>query len=384
MMKSHTLLRLTLIVAAAAGLAACGRSEKAPGTSGETIRGVQLEIVRLQPAPDLYMATGTVRSATTSVISAQIGGTVLEVRVNAGDRVARGQVLAVLDDRTPRAQLSGAQAGVEETAQGLAEVEQALQAAAADRQFAEATYKRYLGLLEKNSVSRQEFEGAESRYKSALAGERALQAKKKQIEARGQQARSQQESAQTFFSYSRVVSPIDGVVTAKSVDAGTVVMPGTPLITVEDPSRLRLEANVPEQLIAKVRLGMNVAVESGGRKFDGQVSEVVPVADAASRTFLVKVALPRDCACRSGEYGTASFPIGEGKRLSVPRQAVVERGQLDGLFVANPQGILEFRLVKTGKELGERAEILSGLAEGDRVAVSQLGQLREGARVEER
>jgi RND family efflux transporter MFP subunit len=233
-------------------------------------------------------------------------------------------------------------------------------------------------------VSRQEFDGAESRYKAALASERALQAKKKQIEARGQQARSQQESAQTYFSYSRVVSPTDGVVTAKSVDAGTVVMPGTPLITVEDPSRLRLEASVPEHLIAKVKLGMSVAVEAGGGKFDGQVSEIVPAADAATRTFLVKVSLPRDCACRSGEYGTASFPIGEKKRLSVPCQAVVERGQLDGLFVANPQGILEFRLVKTGKKLGERVEILSGLAEGDRVAVSQVSQLREGARVEER
>jgi RND family efflux transporter MFP subunit len=375
---------MILFVLVVAGFTACSKDEKAQSASGETIRGVQLETVRLQAAPDLYEATGTVRSATSSVISAQIGGTVLEVRVKPGDRVARGQVLALLDDRTPRAQLSVAQAGVEEAAQGLAEIEQALQAAAAERQFVEATYKRYQGLLEKNSVSRQEFEGAESRYKAALASERALQAKKRQIEARGQQAHSQQESAQTYFSYSRVVSPIDGVVTAKSVDAGTVVMPGTPLITVEDPSRLRLEASVSEQLISKMKLGMSVSVETGGGKVDGQVAEIVPAADAATRTFLVKVGLPRDCGCRSGEYGTASFPIGEEKRLSVPRLAVVERGQLDGVFVANPQGVLEFRLVKTGKELGARVEILSGLGEGDRVAISQISQLREGARVEER
>jgi len=384
MMRTSTAFRMILFVLVVAGFTACSKDEKAQSASGETIRGVQLETVRLQAAPDLYEATGTVRSATSSVISAQIGGTVLEVRVKPGDRVARGQVLALLDDRTPRAQLSVAQAGVEEAAQGLAEIEQALQAAAAERQFVEATYKRYQGLLEKNSVSRQEFEGAESRYKAALASERALQAKKRQIEARGQQAHSQQESAQTYFSYSRVVSPIDGVVTAKSVDAGTVVMPGTPLITVEDPSRLRLEAGVSERLISKMKLGMSVSVETGGGKVDGQVAEIVPAADAATRTFLVKVGLPRDCGCRSGEYGTASFPIGEEKRLSVPRLAVVERGQLDGVFVANPQGVLEFRLVKTGKELGARVEILSGLGEGDRVAISQISQLREGARVEER
>ena len=384
MMRTSTAFRMILLALVVAGFTACSKDEKAQSTSGETIRGVQLETVRLQSAPDLYEATGTVRSATSSVISAQIGGTVLEVRAKAGDHVARGQVLALLDDRTPRAHLSGAQAGVEEAAQGVAEVEQALQAAAAERQFAEATYKRYQGLFEKNSLSRQEFDGAESRYKAALASERALQAKKKQIEARGQQARSQQDFAQTNFSYSRVVSPIDGVVTAKSVDTGTVVMSGTPLITVEDPSRLRLEASVSEQLISKMKLGMSVSVETGRGKLNGQVAEIVPAADAATRTFLVKVSLPRDCGCRSGEYGTASFPIGEEKRLSVPRPAVVERGQLDGVFVASPQGVLEFRLVKTGAELGDRVEILSGLGEGDRVAISQISQLRDGARVEER
>jgi RND family efflux transporter MFP subunit len=265
----------------------------------------------------------------------------------------------------------------------LAEIEQALQAAAADRQFAEATYRRYQGLLAKNSVSRQEFDGAEAKYKAALANERALQAKKKQIEARGEQARSQQDSAETVLSYSRVTSPINGVVTAKAVDAGTVVMSGMPLLTVEDSTRYRLEASLPEQLLPKVALGAAVSIRTEREKFDGRVAEVVPAADTASRTFLVKIDLPKDCGCRSGEYGTASFAVGEARRLSVPRRALIEHGELEGVFVANPQGGLEYRLVKTGKDLGERVEILSGISEGDRVATSQVEQLRDGARVEE-
>jgi multidrug efflux pump subunit AcrA (membrane-fusion protein) len=226
-MNMQRMTRGFLIFVAAGSLAACGSPEKAKEAQRETIRGVQLETVRLQALPDFYGATGTVRSATTSVLSAQISGTVLEMRVKPGDRVKRGQVLAVIDDRGPRAQVAAAQAGVEEATQGLAEIEQALQAAAADRQFAGATYRRYQGLLNKNSVSRQEFEGVEAKYKATLANERALQAKKKQMQARGEQARSQQESAQTLFSYSRVTSPIDGVVTVKAVDPGTVVMPAT-------------------------------------------------------------------------------------------------------------------------------------------------------------
>ena len=112
------------------------------------------------------------------------------------------------------------------------------------------------------------------------------------------------------------------------------------------------------------------------------MSEIVPSADPASRTFLVKIDLPRDSGCRSGEYGTASFAVGDSKRLTVPRAAVVAHGQLEGAYVIGPQNTVEFRLAKAGKDLGERVEILSGLSEGERVAVSQLQHLRDGVVVE--
>ncbi len=360
----------------------CASDEHAQGPAGPIVSGVTTETVRLQPTPDLYEAVGTVRSATTSVLGAQISGTVREILVKEGDRVRRGQVLAVLDDRTPRAQLGVARAGIEEAAQGLAEVEQALEGARAEQKFAEATFQRYQGLLEKNSLSRQEYEGAEAQAKAAAANVRGLEAKKKQIEARQAQAQAQHESAETFYSYSRVVSPIDGIVTAKSVDAGTLVMPGTPLLTVEDTSQYRLEASLPEQLVAKAKVSEDVQIQLEERMLKGRVAEIVPAADVASRTFLVKIALPRDCACRSGQYGKALFPVGEQKRLVVPRRALVEYGALEGVYVVNVEGGVEYRLVKTGKAFGENVEILSGLAEGDRVATSQLERLRDGAHAE--
>ena len=381
-MNRQSLFRLILVGAAAGMLTSCGSRESVQPIAGEPIRGVRLEKVRLAERPSIYEATGTVRSVTTSVVAAQISGTVLETRVKAGDRVKQGQVMAVLDDRTPRAQLAAAAAGMVEASQGLAEIEQAIAASAADRQFAEATYKRYQGLLDKNSVSKQEFEGAESRYKSALANERALEAKKKQIEARGRQAESHKDSAQAVYSYSRVVAPISGVVTAKSVDAGTVVMPGTPLFTVEDPRRYRLEASVPEQYISNLSVGSNVSVALNDEKLEAKVSEIVPTADTSTRTFLVKVDLPASCGCRSGEYGTAGFKVGQVKGIVLPRQAIVSHGQLEGVFVANAKNTLEYRLVKTGKRIGDGIEIISGLSEGESVAVSKVEELRDGARVE--
>ncbi len=302
--------------------------------------------------------------------------------MQAGDHVKRGQLLALLDDRSARAQVQGAEAGVNEAIQGEAEVEQALQAATADRKFAEATFNRYKALLAKNSLSRQEFDGAEARYQGALANERAMAAKKQQILARQQQARSQQDSAQTYLSFSRIVSPIDGIITAISVDTGTVVMPGTPLLTVEDTARYRLEASLPEEHLANAKAGETVSVSTGEGQFEGRIAEVVPAADVTSHTFLVKIDLPHDCNCRSGQYGQASFPIGEAKRLAVPSSAVLDHGELQGIFVVGADGKVEYRLVKTGKTFGNRVEILSGVAAGEKVAISHIDRLRDGARVE--
>ena len=381
-MRRKTICCLPVVVVAAGLLAACSSREKRAVEPGPLVTGVQIEVVHFESAPILYQAVGTVRSADTAILAAQLAGTVREIRVKAGDHVRRGQLLALLDDRGARAQAQGAEAGVNEALEGEAEVAQALKAATADRQFAEATFNRYKNLLAKNSLSRQEYDGAEARYQAALANERAMEAKKQQLLSREQQARSQQDSAETYLSYARILSPLDGIVTVKSVDVGTVVIAGTPLLTVEDAVRYRLEASLPEEFLASAKAGDSISVAIGKSRFVGRVAEVVPAADTTSHTFLMKVDLPADCKCRSGEYGQASFPAGEARSLAVPSSAVIEHGELQGVFVVSPDGNVEYRLVKTGKTLGNRIEILSGLAAGEKVAVSRTDQLRDGARVE--
>ena len=376
-------IRSLLLIATAAGfLAACGSNGRHPAEPGPLITGVQTETVHLESVPQAYQSAGTIHSANTAILAAQLGGTVREIRVNAGDHVKRGQLLAVLDDRSAQAQMQGAEAGVNEAVQGEAEVEQGLKAATADRQFAEATFNRYKGLLAKNSLSRQEFDGAEARYQAALANERSMEAKKQQVLARQQQARSQQDSARTYLSFSRIDSPLDGVVTAKSVDAGTVVMPGTPVLTVEETTRYRLEASLPEEYLPSAKTGARISISTEHGQFEGRVAEVVPAADVTSHTFMVKIDLPHDCNCRSGEYGQASFPIGEAKRLAVPSSAVLDHGELQGIFVVGADGNVEYRLVKTGITFGNRVAILSGVAAGEKVAISQIDRLRDGARAE--
>lgn len=382
-MKSNSHLILFAVLVGTSLLAACGSRAKSGSVAPSVMAGVRLETVHLQSSFAMIKAVGTVRSINTSVLSAQIEGTVREMRVKAGDRVRRDEVLALLDNRTPRAQLSMAQAGVEEASQGLVEMDHDLQAAQANLAFAHATYRRYQGLLAKNSISRQEFDEARTRYQAVLANEQALEAKKKQLEAREQQARAQQSSAETIYSHSRIVSPLNGIVVAKDVDAGTVVMPGTPMLSVEDDRSYRLEASVPDEYLSKIKLGQPLPVTVPEGRFTGRITVVVPASDPASRTFTIKVTLPGNCECQSGEYGAAYLPVGTERRLMVPRSAVVEKGELEGVFVANKKDVLEFRLVKTGRMAGDSVEIVSGLSSGERVAISNVDQLQDGLRVEE-
>jgi RND family efflux transporter MFP subunit len=375
---------LASMVAMLALLSACGSKPSHPQAAPATVTGVTVETVHLQKWPSEYHAVGTVRSAASSVVGAQVSGTVREMRAKPGDHVRRGEVLALLDDRSLRAQLASAEAGVEAGKAALTESENALEAATAQRKLAEVTYRRYQELLGKNSVTRQEFDAAEASYKSALANEAAAAARIAETKAHSQEALSERESAQTTFSYSRIGSPIDGLVIAKFVDVGTLVMSGTSVLTVEDTAHYRLEASVPEELISSVHLHQPLRVTTEHGQFPGTVVEIVPAADPASRTFVVKVALPAACTCRSGEYGTAAFPSGESKVLAVPRSALVERGQLEGIYVIGSNGLAEYRLVKSGKTLGDRLEILSGVSDGELVATSHVDRVSDGVRVEGR
>ena len=382
MIRTQHILKFLPIPILLGFLAACGSKEQAQKPTPPEITGVAVETIHLQSTPEYYEAVGTVKSKTSSVLGAEISGTVRRILVQEGDRVRRGQLLAVLDDRTQHAQLDAAVAGIEASSQGQVEVSQSLAAATADRQFAEATFHRYKGLLAKNSVSRQEYDNAETQYKGAVAHENALKAREKQMAAQHQQAQAQHASAEAVLSYARITSPIDGVVTSKSVDEGTLVMPGTPLLTVEDTNHFRLEASVPALYLGVAHIGQPVPVEIGTQQFQGRVVEIVPAADPNTRSFTVKVELPANCSCQPGQYGKAEIAIGERNRLLVPDNVLVRRGELEGLFVINSEGIAQYQLVKTGRMIGDQVEILSGLADGERIAVSQVDRLSDGMRVE--
>lgn len=394
---------LVLLAAALLILGGCHKKSSQEPSPGKAV-SVPVITVHKETIDETLELSGTVRAVATSVLSSKIPGRITAISVREGDHVRRGQVLARIDDRETTAGVAQAQAAVrqarfavEETEKALAMAQAELRAAEARRRVALATYQRFQALLDRESVSRQEFDEVKARQESASADAdrarlavQALRAKREQGMAALRAAEASMESAQALRGYADITAPMDALVTAKHAEVGQMATPGLPILTVENPSEYRLEVPVPEGVLSRITLGASVPVrvEERPEETTGRVVEILPSVDAVTRTGLVKIALPCSEAShtpilrwRSGTFGRARFSTGSRDTLRVPVQAVAHRGQLTGLFVVDENQISRWRLVRTGRTLDDLVEILSGLRDGERIAARIVPELSDGSRI---
>ncbi len=367
-------------------LAGCSSNEThSQAASNAPAIPVQAVTADTQQWPETYEATGTVRARSAAVLSSKVMAYVRQVAVQAGDRVREGQELVTLDGQDLDANLRRAEAAEAEVRNSISEAENGIAASRANLDLAQSTFKRMEELAAKKSISNQEFDEASARLKSAQASYDMARARRTQIDSKLAQVQQEIRSARIMRDYTRIAAPFSGVVTAKSVEPGSLAAPGAPLLTIEREGAYRLEASIDESRLPVVKPGQNVevALEALDRRFTARVSEIVPAVDAASRAYTVKIDLPGLPNVRSGMFGRASFPVGNRKVLAVPAAALVERGQLQSVFVIE-DGFARNRLITTGKRQQDSAEVLSGLAEGEKVVSRMVPGLTDGARVEVR
>lgn len=316
-------------------LAACGRHDPSPPPSASLPAvTVKIETAKWNPHMAVEEVVGTVRSKQRAVVEAKVSGRVLEYTATPGAMVKAGDLLARLDVREIQAKVDQARAMLDQ---------------------AKLDFDRQKQLIASNATTRQEFDAAEARVK---IGTGAVN------------------EAETMMSYAQVTAPFDGVVTRKLADVGDLAMPGKPLLEIEAPTSLRFEADLPEAILDRVRLGAKMPVRLA-KVVEGTVSEISPVADPVSRTFNVKLDLPPMEGLRTGQFGRVSVPVAEVRLLLVPQSAVLKRGQMEIVFVAK-DGKAALRLVKTGKVLDDRVEVLSGIDEDEQVIVSGIARLADG------
>jgi RND family efflux transporter MFP subunit len=328
--------RLLLAIVAALGPVAC-HSKKENASESLPPVAVRTVVVESQARPSSEEVVGTVRAKLRAAIEPKVSARIEMLRVAPGQMVKTGDLIAQLDPREIQAKLD----------QALALREQATRDLARSRE-----------LLDKKITTQADFDAVQARARVAEGAAREME---------------------TMLGYTKVVAPFDGIVTRKLADVGDLAAPGKAIIEMEDPRALRFEADVPEALIGHIKIGAKllVQVSEGAAPIEGTVVEVAPVADAASRTFLVKLDLPVAEGTRSGQFGRVWVRTGESKSIRVPTSAIVVRGQIECVLVIENQHA-QLRIVRIGKRTDGEVTILSGLSSGERVVSEGAESLRDG------
>jgi RND family efflux transporter MFP subunit len=289
-------------------------------------------------------SVGTLKAASRSVISSKILATIQEIHVSAGDFVKPGDLLITLDTRELDSRLE--QAG------------ENLTAASAAAREAELDFERNQRLHESNAISQREYEESNRKLQVAKANER--------------RAEQSVDEAKVLLSYSTIVSPKAGRIVDRTAEPGDTAQPGAPILTLYDSQSLRLETPVLEHLAVKLKVGqkLNVHVDSIDQDFSATIDEIVPQADAASRSFLVKASIQRSENLYEGMYGRLQIPAGSRRHLCLATDAIVRIGQLEFVDVVLNDKTLQRRLIKTGRlGMPGRIEVLSGLEAGETVVL---------------
>jgi len=353
-----------------AAFSGCRSSAPVDSAAVETVQA-QIVESRQEQVQETLKATGVLHAKESATLSAQVMGRVQEVLVREGDSVRAGQTLVILDDATLKSSLEQAEA-----AEKAAENQQ--NAAQVNADLAASTLARYRQLQAEKSVSPQEMDEVTRRAEAAAAQVDALRGQTNAMKA-------QQTGAHAMLSYSRVVAPFTGVVTARIVDPGALASPGVPLIQIDSAGPLELQTAVAESAIAPVRRGMKIGVSVDGAPdaaTQGTVSEIVPYADPSSHSFLVKIDLPVSNSLRAGMYATAEIPTGTRQAILAPRSAIVIRGSLALAYVLDSNNVAKLRYATLGATHGDAVEILSGVSGNERLVNNPVDRNLAGKRIE--
>ncbi len=362
-----------LVLLAAVGLFLIGCGEEiTPGgaqVKRQAIRGVSVAALAPTTVQEFTEATGTVKASSTSYVASRMMGAVTSLLVKEGDAVEKGQLLLTIDDSDVIQKVKAAEAGYREAAK-------ALESAKQNRELTDITYRRYKTMYEGKAISRQEMDQFETQKTvAALEYER--------VQEMVNRASAGLSEAKIYLGFTGVTSPVKGVVTEKKTDVGSMAVPGMPLLTVENTAVYHANITVDESLSGTLRPGapVMVSIDAINRRLMGKVMEVLPAVDPQSRSFTVKISVSGP-GLRSGLYAKARIPRGKKEIILAPKTAVVEKGQLTGVYAVDGQGIVSYRLIRTGMEYDGNWEILSGLKAGDRIIVQGTEKAVDGGIVE--
>jgi RND family efflux transporter MFP subunit len=305
-----------------------------------------LSAVRLIQKPRYETAVGTIKAVHEAAVASRLLSRVVEINAKASQPVQRDDVLLRLDDKELQARHKQAEA--------------ARASAKATLENASAEYERAKRLVSGRSIALQEFDRAATAFRTAQADV-----------ARSEQAVHE---ATALLAHATIRAPLTGIVIDKKVEVGDTVTPGQTLVTIFNPAKMQMLVSVRESLALKLRVGQKVPgrIESLDYEGEATISEIVPEAQATSRSFTVKVVGPCPPGVYSGMFGRIDIPLEDEEIIVVPAAAIRRVGQLEIIQVVE-EGQLLRRNILTGRTIGADLEVLSGLRPGERVVLPANG-----------
>ena len=353
-MKTRVLLAVILSLALNL-VAGCGGEIEPGRTTSDppVVSGLEIATAEASLLAGAEIFVGTVESSARGMITSRIDGRVKRIAVSEGERIKAGTLLVTIEDNV--------------AGDRLAEAEGARQAAEARTALAQKTFERYQSLFSQQAVTPQEMDRVSA-----------------ELEMSRQQLRSAEaavSAARTAASYSRVVAPYAGQVVRKEVREGSTVMPGTPLLVLDRAGKLQVRAEIGETWAGKIETGQKLSVELPAieKRLTATVADVLPASDPRSRSFQITLDLPEDADIKAGLYARVFVGQPEVPTVLVPQRAVVERGQLHGVFIVDEQNMLRYRLVRPGRLHDDKIELLSGLEPGMRYVSQGVERAINGA-----
>jgi RND family efflux transporter MFP subunit len=300
-------------------------------------------------------ANGNVAAWQEAIVGSESNGLRLaEVRVNVGDVVKKGQVLAVFSPETVNADVAQARASLAEA-----------KATAAD---AAGNAARARTLAQTGALSQQQINQYQTTEQTAKARVEAAEAVLAAQQVRGRNT--------------RVLAPDDGVISARTATVGSVVAAGTELFKLIRQGRLEWRAEVTSAELGRVAVGTPAVVQSAsGAQVQGTVRSIAPTVDAQTRNALVYVDIPnvlQNTGIKAGMFASGEFQLGRSNALTVPQAAIVPRDGFNHLLLLQPDQRVSQIKIETGRRVGERVEILTKLPADAQVVVQGAGFLNDG------
>ncbi|WP_229505571.1 efflux RND transporter periplasmic adaptor subunit [Massilia genomosp. 1] len=359
-LKPAAALVIGALVLATGGLMAVSPDSVAADDKKDAAPKPALTVTTTRPSPASLAiklgANGNVAAWQEAVIGSESGGLRLTaVKVNVGDLVKKGQVLAVFSADSVNADVAQARAGLLEAEANAAE--------------AVANAARARTLENSGALSAQQI----SQYKTAEQTARARIAS----------AKAALSSQQLRLKYTQVVAPDDGVISARTATVGSVVGVGTELFRMIRQGRLEWRAEVTAAELARIKPGTSAVIKAAnGSELTGKVRMIAPTIDPQTRSALVYVDLPQSAGAnapfKAGMFASGQFELGTSDAMTVPQQSVVVRDGFSYVFRLNQDGRVSQLKVQAGRRLGERIEVTRGLTADSVVVVSGAGFLNEG------